>query len=69
MGNRYFRYFCELFMVFFRFCSPRNSEYGFDLDEINWMPVDQYIGGVERNTAFIIFKIFHEIYSLQQRKV
>ena len=33
---------------FLRFCSPDNVDYGYDIDEINyWMPVDQYIGGVE----------------------
>jgi leucyl-tRNA synthetase len=28
------RYFCRLFMVFLRFCSPNNKEYGFDIDEV-----------------------------------
>ena len=34
-------------MVFLRFCSPKIG-YGFAEEDVNyWMPVDQYIGGVE----------------------
>ena len=33
---------------YLRFCSPNYKDYGFNKEEINyWMPVDQYIGGVE----------------------
>ena len=40
--------FVDSSWYFLRFCSPKIRNYGFDLDEINyWMPVDQYIGGVE----------------------
>ena len=29
----------------------KNENYGFNIDDINyWMPVDQYISGVEHNT-------------------
>ena len=38
---------------YLRFCSPKNSEYGFNEKDIDyWMPVDQYIGG--SSTLFYI---------------
>ena len=40
--------FVDSSWYFLRFCSPSNTDYGFKLDDIKyWMPVDQYIGGVE----------------------
>ena len=40
--------FVDSSWYFLRFCSPKNNDYGFDEEEIKyWMPVDQYIGGVE----------------------
>ena len=40
--------FVDSSWYFMRFCSPKNKLGPFDLDELNyWMPVDQYIGGVE----------------------
>ena len=42
---------------YLRFCSPKEKSYGFKKEEIDyWMPVDQYIGGVEH-------AIFHLLYS------
>ena len=33
---------------YLRFCSPKETNYGFSKEDIDyWMPVDQYIGGVE----------------------
>ena len=33
---------------YLRFCSPNEKAYGFNKEEVKyWMPVDQYIGGVE----------------------
>ena len=44
---------------YLRFCSPKNSIYGFDKDEINyWMPVDQYIGGVEHAILHLLYSRF-----------
>jgi len=44
---------------FLRFCSPKNTEYGFDINDINyWMPVDQYIGGVEHAILHLLYSRF-----------
>ena len=40
--------FVDSSWYFLRFCSSNNKNYGFSSDEVNyWMPVDQYIGGIE----------------------
>ena len=44
---------------YLRFCSPRNSEYGYKKEEIDyWMPVDQYIGGVEHAILHLLYSRF-----------
>ncbi len=44
---------------YLRFCSARNSNYGFDKEEIDyWMPVDQYIGGVEHAILHLLYSRF-----------
>ena len=44
---------------YLRFCSPKNTEYGFNQDEIDyWMPVDQYIGGVEHAILHLLYSRF-----------
>tara|TARA_A100001234_G_C12639146_1_gene391252 strand:- start:1618 stop:4038 length:2421 start_codon:yes stop_codon:yes gene_type:complete len=44
---------------YLRFCSPKNNSYGFDQDEIDyWMPVDQYIGGVEHAILHLLYSRF-----------
>ncbi len=44
---------------FLRFCSPKNTEYGFNNEDINyWMPVDQYIGGIEHAILHLLYSRF-----------
>ncbi len=44
---------------FLRFCSPKNLDYGFDKEDIEyWMPVDQYIGGVEHAILHLLYSRF-----------
>ncbi len=44
---------------YLRFCSPREKNYGFDKEDIDyWMPVDQYIGGVEHAILHLLYSRF-----------
>ncbi|MDC2999828.1 leucine--tRNA ligase [Candidatus Pelagibacter sp.] len=44
---------------YLRFCSPEKTNYGFDKDDIDyWMPVDQYIGGVEHAILHLLYSRF-----------
>jgi len=44
---------------FLRFCSPKEKGYGFSKEEIDyWMPVDQYIGGVEHAILHLLYSRF-----------
>jgi len=51
--------FVDSSWYYLRFCSPQNKDYGFDYEDINyWMPVDQYIGGVEHAILHLLYSRF-----------
>ena len=51
--------FVDSSWYYLRFCSPKNESYGYKFDEIKyWMPVDQYIGGVEHAILHLLYSRF-----------
>ena len=51
--------FVDSSWYFLRFCSPNYEEYGYQTEDINyWMPVDQYIGGVEHAILHLLYSRF-----------
>ena len=51
--------FVDSSWYFLRFCSPKNFDTGFTQEEVNyWMPVDQYIGGVEHAILHLLYSRF-----------
>ncbi len=62
--------FVDSSWYFLRFCSSNNSDYGFTQEEVDyWMPVDQYIGGVEHAILHLLYsRFFMHAISFQNEK-
>ena len=51
--------FADSSWYFLRFCSPHNINRGFTQEDVDyWMPVDQYIGGVEHAILHLLYSRF-----------
>ena len=62
--------FVDSSWYFLRFCSNENKDYGFNYEDINyWMPVDQYIGGVEHAILHLLYsRFFMQALSYKNKK-
>ena len=63
--------FVDSSWYFLRFCSPKNKDLGFHHEDVNyWMPVDQYIGGVEHAILHLLYsRFFMKALAMDNKKI
>jgi len=63
--------FVDSSWYFMRFCSPKENKSAFSVEKINhWMPVDQYIGGIEHAILHLLYsRFFMKATKLSNKKV
>ena len=60
--------FVDSSWYFLRFCSIKNDKYGYDIEEVKyWMPVDQYIGGIEHAILHLHSRFFMQAISYENK--